>query len=52
MFTSPEPWPGVAAAHGLRLSTIGPPDPPVPPDPGTWIAHLGSLPLLTQLCER
>jgi len=52
MFASPEPWPVVAAARELRLATIGPPDPPVPPDPDTWIAALGSLPLLTQPGER
>lgn len=52
MFTSPEPWPVVAAASELRLATIGPPDPAVPPDPGTWIANFGSLPLLAQPGER
>jgi CubicO group peptidase (beta-lactamase class C family) len=52
MFASPKPWPVVAATGELRLATIGPPDPPVPPDPGTWIARLGSLPLLAQPGER
>jgi CubicO group peptidase (beta-lactamase class C family) len=52
MFTSPTPWPVVAAAGELRLATIGPRDPPVPPDPDTWIAALGSLPLLAQPGER
>jgi CubicO group peptidase (beta-lactamase class C family) len=52
MFTSPQPWPVVAATHELRLATIGPPDPPVPPDPDTWIANLGGLPLLAQPGER
>ena len=52
MFASPEPWPVVAATGELRLATIGPPDPPVPPDPDTWIAALGSLPLLAQPGER
>ena len=52
MFAAPQPWPVVAAADELRLATIGPPDPPVPPDPGTWIAALGSLPLLAQPGER
>jgi CubicO group peptidase (beta-lactamase class C family) len=52
MFASPKPWPVVAATDELRLSTIGPPDPPVPPDPDTWIAGLGSLPLLAQPGER
>ena len=52
MFASPQPWPVVAATDELRLATIGPPDPPVPPDPDTWIAALGSLPLLAQPGER
>src|SRR6266480_6072103 len=52
MFASPTPWPVVAATQELRLATIGPPDPPVPPDPDTWIARLGSLPLLAQPGER
>ena len=52
MFASPKPWPVVAATGELRLATIGPPDPPVPPDPDTWIAALGSLPLLAQPGER
>jgi CubicO group peptidase (beta-lactamase class C family) len=52
MFAAPEPWPVVAATGELRLATIGPPDPPVPPDPDTWIAALGSLPLLAQPGER
>jgi CubicO group peptidase (beta-lactamase class C family) len=52
MFASAQPWPVVAATDELRLATIGPPDPPVPPDPDTWIAALGSLPLLAQPGER
>ena len=52
MFAAPQPWPVVAATDELRLATIGPPDPPVPPDPDTWIAALGSLPLLAQPGER
>jgi CubicO group peptidase (beta-lactamase class C family) len=52
MFASPTPWPVVAAVNELRLATIGPPDPPVPPEPDTWIAALGSLPLLAQPGER
>ncbi|HWW90409.1 MAG TPA: serine hydrolase domain-containing protein [Solirubrobacteraceae bacterium] len=52
MFTSPTPWPVVAAAQELNLSTIGPPNPEVQPDPDTWIANLGSLPLLAQPGER
>jgi CubicO group peptidase (beta-lactamase class C family) len=52
MFMAPTPWPVVAAADALHLSTIGPPSPSVPPDPDTWIAGLGSLPLLAQPGER
>ena len=52
MFLAPEPWPVVTAADELRLATLGPPDPAVQPDPDTWIAALGSLPLLTQPGER
>jgi len=53
MFMSATPWPVVAVAEGeLHLSTIGPPDPAVPPDPDTWIANLGTLPLLAQPGER
>jgi CubicO group peptidase (beta-lactamase class C family) len=52
MFLGPRPWPVVAAADGLRLATLGPPSPAVQPDPDTWIAALGSLPLLAQPGER
>jgi CubicO group peptidase (beta-lactamase class C family) len=52
MFTSPEPWPIVAAAGEARLATMGPPLPAQQPDPDTWIAALGSLPLLAQPGER
>jgi CubicO group peptidase (beta-lactamase class C family) len=52
MFMAPRPWPVVAAATDLRLSTIGPPNPAEQPDPDTWIAALGSLPLLAQPGER
>jgi CubicO group peptidase (beta-lactamase class C family) len=52
MFASAKPWPVVSAAHELRLATIGPPDPDVQPDPDTWIAGLGSLPLLAQPGDR
>jgi CubicO group peptidase (beta-lactamase class C family) len=52
MFFAPEPWPVVAAADELRLATLGPPAPDVQPDPDTWIAGLGSLPLLAQPGER
>jgi CubicO group peptidase (beta-lactamase class C family) len=52
MFSSPEPWPVVAASDDLKLSTIGPPHPGLQPDPDTWIAGFGSLPLLAQPGER
>jgi CubicO group peptidase (beta-lactamase class C family) len=52
MFTSATPWPIVAAAEELNLATIGPPNPDVQPDPDTWIANLGTLPLLAQPGER
>jgi CubicO group peptidase (beta-lactamase class C family) len=52
MFSSPEPWPVVAASNELSLSTIGPPHPDRQPDPDTWIAGLGSLPLVAQPGER
>ncbi len=52
MFMAPEPWPVVNAASALHLATIGPPDPEEQPDPDTWIAALGSLPLLDHPGER
>jgi CubicO group peptidase (beta-lactamase class C family) len=52
MFASPVPWPVVEAADRLHLSTIGPPEPDVPPEPDTWIAGLGGLPLMAQPGER
>jgi CubicO group peptidase (beta-lactamase class C family) len=52
MFTSPAPWPVIAAAEDLDLATLGPPDPDIQPDPDTWISNLGKLPLLAQPGER
>jgi CubicO group peptidase (beta-lactamase class C family) len=52
MFMAAEPWPVVTAAEELSLATLGPPDPAVQPDPDTWIARLGSLPLMAQPGER
>jgi CubicO group peptidase (beta-lactamase class C family) len=52
MFAAPEPWPVVTAANDLQLTTFGPPEPAKAPDPDTWIAALGSLPLLAQPGER
>ncbi len=52
MFFAPEPWPVMAAEDALHLATLGPPDRDRQPDPDTWIAGLGSLPLLAQPGER
>ncbi len=52
MFFAPEPWPVVEAAAALHLETLGPPNRDAQPDPDTWIAGLGSLPLLAQPGER
>jgi CubicO group peptidase (beta-lactamase class C family) len=52
MFFAATPWPVMAAEAELRLTTLGPPDPAAQPDPDTWIAGLGSLPLLAQPGER
>ncbi|HUA03415.1 MAG TPA: serine hydrolase domain-containing protein [Solirubrobacteraceae bacterium] len=52
MFGSGEMWPVVAASEELDLCTIGPGNPARQPDPDTWIAGLGSLPLLAQPGER
>jgi CubicO group peptidase (beta-lactamase class C family) len=52
MFTAQQPLPVVAAADALLLGTFGPPAPETQPDPDTWIAGLGSLPLIAQPGER
>jgi CubicO group peptidase (beta-lactamase class C family) len=52
MFSATEPWPVVAASETVHLSTIGWPNLPEQPDPDTWIAGLGSLPLIAQPGER
>jgi CubicO group peptidase (beta-lactamase class C family) len=52
MFGSGPMWPVVAASEELDLCTIGPGNPARQPDPDTWIAGLGSLPLLAQPGER
>ncbi len=52
MFTSREPWPIVQADEELGLASLHPPDPSVQPDPDTWIANLGTLPLIAQPGER
>jgi CubicO group peptidase (beta-lactamase class C family) len=52
MFQSPQPWPVVEAEAELHLATIGQPDLATQPDPDTWIAGLGSLPLMAQPGEH
>ncbi|HEY4811573.1 MAG TPA: serine hydrolase domain-containing protein [Solirubrobacteraceae bacterium] len=52
MFMAATPWPIVAADQELRLATLGPPNPEIQPDPDTWIANLGTLPLIAQPGER
>ena len=52
MFMAPEPWPIVAAAAKRELGVFGPPSPDTTPEPGTWMARLGELPLLAQPGER
>jgi CubicO group peptidase (beta-lactamase class C family) len=52
MFMAPEPWPVIAAATELQLGAVGPPDPASKPDPDTWMARFGSLPLMAQPGER
>ena len=52
MFLAPQPWPVVQAATDLHLCTLGPPNPDEQPDPDTWIAGLGSLPLMAQPNQR
>ncbi|HTT85754.1 MAG TPA: serine hydrolase domain-containing protein [Acidimicrobiales bacterium] len=52
MFMAPEPWPVAKAANDLHLCTLGPPAPAEQPDPDTWIAALGSLPLMVQPGQR
>ncbi|MGO2110039.1 MAG: serine hydrolase domain-containing protein [Pseudoclavibacter sp.] len=45
-------WPIVDATNERDLATIGPPSPGTPPDPDTWIARLGELPLMAQPGDR
>jgi CubicO group peptidase (beta-lactamase class C family) len=52
MFMAPRPWPIQAAEAELRLCTLGPPSPAQQPEPDSWIAGLGSLPLLAQPGQR
>jgi len=52
MFMAAEPWPILTATIERDLSTFGPPQPATTPDPDTWMARLGELPLLAQPGER
>ena len=52
MFMAPEPWPIVSAAAERNLNSFGPADPDTTPEPDTWMARLGELPLLAQPGER
>jgi CubicO group peptidase (beta-lactamase class C family) len=52
MLMAPKPWPIVTAAAERDLCTFGPPQPGVMPEPDTWMARLGELPLLAQPGER
>ncbi len=52
MFMASAPWPIQAAVGDLRLAAFGPPDPAHQPDPDTWLARFGALPLLAQPGER
>jgi len=52
MFMTPDPWPIVTAVEELELASFGPPRPVTTPDPDTWMARLGELPLLAQPGER
>jgi CubicO group peptidase (beta-lactamase class C family) len=48
IFVAPKPWPIVTAAADRSLETLGPPAPATTPDPDTWLARLGELPLMAQ----
>jgi CubicO group peptidase (beta-lactamase class C family) len=52
ILTFPNRFPVVLAANELHLAPFGPPDPLGPPDADTWIARLGTLPLMSQPGER
>lgn len=52
MFAADPPWPVFQAAAERDLHTFGPPQPALTPDPDTWLARLGELPLLAQPGER
>jgi CubicO group peptidase (beta-lactamase class C family) len=52
MFVAPEPWPIVTAVAERQLASFGPAQPDTTPEPDTWMARLGELPLLAQPGER
>ena len=52
MFMAAEPWPIVTAVEEHELASFGPPQPDTTPEPDTWMARLGELPLLAQPGER
>ena len=52
MFMAAEPWPIFTATVEHDLSTFGPPQPAGMPEPDTWMARLGELPMLAQPGER
>jgi CubicO group peptidase (beta-lactamase class C family) len=52
MFMSATPWPIVTASQERDLATLGAPDRDRQPDPDSWIAGLGTLPLMAQPGER
>lgn len=52
MFMAPEPWPIVSAVAERELSSFGRPNPDTTPEPDTFMARLGELPLLAQPGER
>jgi CubicO group peptidase (beta-lactamase class C family) len=52
MFMASEPWPIFEATLERDLHTLGSPEPATTPDPDTWLARLGELPLMAQPGER
>jgi CubicO group peptidase (beta-lactamase class C family) len=52
MLMATKPWPIFTATVERELATFGPPQPATVPDPDTWMARLGELPLLAQPGER
>ncbi|MHA3703868.1 serine hydrolase domain-containing protein [Jatrophihabitans sp. YIM 134969] len=52
VFLADPPWPVAAAENEASLRSLDAPSPAVTPDPYTWIARLGALPLMAQPGER